>query len=87
MSEFDQARAALKNLGVPDVDAMGDAEVNNVVSTLFGALVSFSGSLASGLKLPVGSVARLFHAFAEVLDPEDPDPVSAVVARLAEVDR
>ena len=80
----DQSRAALKSLGIPNVDEMGDREVQNVVSTLFGALVSFSGSLATGLKLSVESTARLFRAFSEVLDPEDPDPVSALVARLAE---
>lgn len=85
MTELDQSRAALKNLGVSNVDAMSDGQVQAHVSTLFGTIVSFSGSLAMTFNLSVYDIARLFRAFADVLNPEDPDPVSAMVAKLAEI--
>jgi hypothetical protein len=84
MTQIEHARAALKNLGVQKVDTLSDAQVQAHISTLFGTIVSFSGSLALTFKLSVEDIARLFRTFAEVLDPEDPDPVTAMVARLAE---
>lgn len=83
MTEHDQARAALKKLGILNVDNLSDAEVEKHISTLIGSVVAFSGSLALSYKLSVEGIVAIFRAFSEVLTPESTDPVSEIVERLA----
>lgn len=94
MTDVQLARQALKRVGVVNAEELDDRQVGNLVSTLFGSLVSVARSLATitaavtvapGKTAPAADrsgLVALFRAFADVLEQDTELPVEDLVAAL-----